>query len=929
MKRFVILFAGVFTVFSCGGELPGSGDLVVNTVLDHNTVLAGNSTNVKCVVHDVYGNEVQAATDVLFQTPEGVKAPTVDKGDFVLTKSGVYKVACELSETKIMDPTPEKLTVMPGAPVRTVTTVNPDQVGAGDVAQATCTALDKYDNPIPDAKVVLDTVKDLDIEGMQVSSKVPGDYDLTCSVQEVTVDDKTPAKLTVTAGKPVRVELTAKPKKAVYNLHNKVTLTYTVYDEYDNVVPGIKGEITPPANNIDDLGNDMYQFMAEGTYTFTVTLNDPYSDITGSLVLICDMGPPEITITNPPRGMTYDGKPSLNVEGTVTDAGSGVKWVKVNGNDVRLDENGAFSFLMTSVHGLNPVLVEAMDNVKNKSKLTRGYYYSTNYIHFADDTPIDDVIISDAGMLYMGQNALDDGNHDPSDINDLATIVEVLLGDIDYNQLLGQLPPMRYSIPLNITLPGLNFLGVTLGLTGDLTLSAKITDLQFGKPHVDLKLEDGGIDTKITLQPITISIEINAQINAFAGITLKNGKQYGANISPGGTTATSATIGKLLVHTEIMISKKPTDAKISFELKNFHVETQDIDVQPITKFVINLGDIVIANQTIHLGQIDLTQSIGGFSKLISDNLLNPLLNNSLIPKISTFLEPVVNKVLTLALDQLINMLVIDQKINIPLGPLGNLPLHFKTSLSTADFTKDAATIGLNLGTLTKKVVDRDPLGTILRAGCMSRNGEQPFKFHKDPSIQLSGRYDFINELLFTVWWSGLINQKLDLGKLGGGTGGGTGGMNLSGTVITPNLLLPPILDDCNADGAQEIQVGDMYLDLNLNMSGFKAHIGMWVQADADAEIIAHDNEIGIKINKVKNIETEIIDLGGLGKLKGIIDSLVPSLIHQIEGKELTFPIPPIDIGGLIPGLPAGTQLQLGNMSAYHEHGFGTVGGDLQ
>ena len=933
MKKLVILLPIMAILFACGGEIPASGDLIVDTVLDHDKATAGDTTNVKCVVHDVYGNEVYAPTDILFQTPKGVDAPTIDKGDFVLTKSGLYKVACEVIESKVADDSPAKLTIIPGPPIRTVTTVDPDKIGAGDPAKATCTALDKYDNPVPDAPVLLDPVKDLTIEGMQVKSKVPGEYNLTCSVKDVKMDDKTSAKLTVTAGRPARVELKAKPRKKAYNLHNKVTLSYIVYDAYDNVVPDIHGEITPPADSgIKDLGMDQFQFMAEGTYEFTVMLDEPYSDISGSLTLICDIGPPVITILYPDRGMTFDGKPSLTVTGTVTDLGSGVRWVKVNGIEVDLDEKGAFSFVMQSVHGLNPILVEALDNVGNKSKLTRGYYYSTKYIHFADDANIDDVVISDGGMMYMGQKALDDGDHDPSHINDLATIVEVLLGSIDYNQLLGTLPPMRFSIPINLTLPGLNFLGVKIGLTGDLTLGATITDIQFGKPHVDLILEDGGIDTQITMQPISVSIEVTATMNAFAGVTVA-GKQYGATISPGGTTATSATIGKLLINTEVMISKKPSDAKASFKMKNFHVETQNINIQPITKFVIDLGDIKIAGQTIHLGQMDLTKSIGGLSKLISDNLLNPLLNSQLLTTLSNVLEPLVENVMTLAFNQLINMLVLDQSIDIPLGPIGTLPLHIKTSLSTVEFTKEAATIGLNLGTLTKKGVQRDPLGTILRDGCMSRDGEKPFTFHKTPAIQLGGRYDFLNEALFAVWWSGLINQKLDLGSLGGLGGGGTGGgggMDLSGTVIIPNLLLPPILDDCNADGNQEIQVGDMYLDLKLNISGINIHVGMWIQAKADAEIVGQGNKIGIKINDITYMEAEIIDLGGLPAMfKNLLNSLVPMLKNMVQGKEFTFPIPPIDLGGLIPGLPAGSTLQLGNMSAYHEHGFGTVGGELQ
>ncbi len=930
----------IFVVFfACGGELPVSGDLVVDTVLDHSKVIAGGTTHVKCVVHDVYGNQANAPTDVVFQTPKGVDAPDVDKGAFVLTKSGIYHVACRLKDTKTTDDSPAELTVLAGPPVKTVTIVDPDHVKAGEAATARCTALDKYNNPVMDAKVVLDPVKNLDIEGMQVKSKVPGKYEIGCSVQGTKIEDKTTDTLTVSAGKPVRVKLTAKPMKKVYNVHNKVTLTYTVYDAFNNVVPGIHGEITAPAKDIKALGKDQYQFMAEGTFKFTVTLEDPYSEVSDSLTLICDMGPPVITITNPDRGMTFMGKASLDVQGTVTDAGAGVKWVRVNGNDVSLDEKGAFDYVIQSVHGLNPILVQAMDKVGNKAKVTRGYYYSTDYIPYANNTKIDDVVLSDGGMLYMGQKALDDGNHDPSHINDLATIVEVLLANIDYGQLLGQLPPMRYTIPnvINFTVPGLNLAGVKVGVTGDLTLEAKVTNIVFGQPHVSLQLEDGGINSEITLQPVSVSLEITATItNGYAGLQVGGKQVWGVGLEPSGTTQGSATIGKLLVDTDVMISKQPSDPKTKFEMKNFHVETQDIDIQPITSFVIDLGtlkipppvDKLVGTNTLQLGQVDLTKYVGGLSKLIADKVINPLLNSQLTKALSKFMEPLVAKVMTLAFGKLINMLVLDKTFDLPLGPLGKLPLHIKTSLSTVEFTKIAATIGLNIGTLTKKNVKRDPLGSILRDGCLSREGEAPFKFHKDPSIQLGGRYDFINEVIFTAWWSGMLNQTFDLGKLGGGGNSGKG-MSLDGTVITPNFLLPPILDDCNPDGAQEIQVGDLYLDLKLDINGFKPHVGMWVQAKADAEIAAHGNEIGIKINKITYIETEIFDLGGLGPFKGILDSLVPMLKSQIQGKEFTFPIPPIDLGSMIPGLPPGSKLQLGNMTSYHEHGFGTVGGDLQ
>jgi len=74
---------------------------------------------------------------------------------------------------------------------------------------------------------------------------------------------------------------------------------------------------------------------------------------------------------------------------------------------------------------------------------------------------------------------------------------------------------------------------------------------------------------------------------------------------------------------------------------------------------------------------------------------------------------------------------------------------------------------------------------------------------------------------------------------------------------------------------------------------------------------------------------ELYDVGGgLGDLLGMVQGLIPGLLKNIEGQQFTFPIPAIPLDGLVPGLPSGTSLQLGNLVGGVDRGLLRIGGDL-
>jgi hypothetical protein len=60
----------------------------------------------------------------------------------------------------------------------------------------------------------------------------------------------------------------------------------------------------------------------------------------------------------------------------------------------------------------------------------------------------------------------------------------------------------------------------------------------------------------------------------------------------------------------------------------------------------------------------------------------------------------------------------------------------------------------------------------------------------------------------------------------------------------------------------------------------------------------------------------------------MLTPMIPDLLNGISGQQFMFPIPAIPLDGLLPGIPAGTSLQLGNLDSAVETGVIRVGGDL-
>ena len=934
-------------------EDTGASDLVkvqeklgLDTMLSEHTVLAGEKVVVTCVVHDQDGKEVDKPTGVWLSPEQGL---TLSDHTLVTSVPGKFKVACTLLDPKMVDLDFQTLTVMDGPPVQVEAKVDPDTIAAGDPASVTCTVTDALGTVLEETTSVI--ADGMTVDDHEVSATEPGTYEVRCVVEGYPKLKSIPDDVTVEAAVPATIELTVTPDKEVYDQGDLATFSWTVEDAYGNLLEDVPATLTAPTEGVKEINEVKYKLLKDGYYTFTVTLDPPNEPLQDSVTLLVDFSDPEVVITWPERGETIEGgaKEDVMIQGTVTDAG-GIDSFEINGQAVELAGDGSFTFPMPPKWGMNVIIAVAKDKVGHETRITPTYYYSTAFLSY-EGASAGDVKLDDGLTLLLGQAFLDDGDHDPTHPNDLATIVEGLLGSLD----LGSLIPTLNIPGFGSTLPGIvNFsfpgpAGTTIDMQGDLAFELVVGQPTLGKPTVSLDSRDGGIDMGLGLGkegssafvlPLTLelSVPVTLTIN-FTNPLTGNEEQLPFDVTGKASVKTGLQIVHIGVLTKLDIALAP-GGQAEVNVADIEFQMDGVGLVPIEEIIIDFGDLQILPflPPIPL-KVDLMQFFPQIAGLMSNLVLDPFID-AIEPQISGLIEPLIDQAVGAVVQPLFDALNLETALPLPnlLGGAGADPIDLLLALglTSISFTDDGGQVGLGIGLGADKGVDRFPLGVPLRDGCLNGTGDGIFEYGWERSVGLASKTDVVNELLFALWWSGSLNNTLDpsaLGALGGGGGGG--GLSLDGVVLTPDFLLPPIANDCNKAGLIEIQVGDLYLDLNVNAYGFAVDATMYADISIQAFILTGPDGITLKLGDFTVLDLEVLEvgggLGGLFDVEALIkETLVPMLVDNVAGLELgPIALPPIDLGGLLPGVPPGTAFQLGELEVTKQSGYLIFAGDLQ
>lgn len=912
------------------------------------SIAAGATAEVRCTAHGPAARWLEAGDFSATLVPETGPAEGATLAGMTVTgtKVGTYRAFCALADYHRADAVGAVLTVVAGAPVTTRVVLGTNPVQMGHTSTVSCMAVDAFGNEwTVDAPQYTAPPQLAFANGVVEPSEV-GTYSVTCGAPNDGATH-TPSQLVVLPGDPVRLELTADPARVVYGTDAVVNLSWTAYDAYENPIEDLPGTLTAPTNPSPELVDDAlhrYRLADEGHYLFSVRLAAPWQALTDDLELIVDVTAPRVTITFPPRGATIlKTADPVTVQGNVFDAG-GLSHLFINGAEVAVDADGDFAHPVDSVWGLNMLIIEADDIASLETRLTPTYQYSDGWTDFVDENA-SNLKIPDSLAVLLGQNFFDDGQHDPAHIDDIATLLELVFGTVDIKSLIDtalaglQLP----TVPLGSTSQTIDIipdaLWVELQFNGVLTLtltSAETTGL--APAHVTIDSRTGGLDWSLTFGDATrpaFALDLVFAATATFTVTSQTCVPiFGCTPNPtvelvGSATATGgAQIGTFNVDVGTDMAKAfGQPSEIAFT--HFDSSAGDIHIAPIEDIVFHVGltGIPGLSQTIDIplsDYVDLGALMSGFLDPLAQGIAD------LVPAL---LNPLIEAVAGPLLSGLFDMLVIDTTIPLP-SLLGNgvtAEIGLATELSTIAFTDDGDTTTVAVGLYSDKGVERDPLGAIQRKDCLGTS-TAVLNWAWDPSVGIGVRTDLINAAFFAAWWTGYLNGPVDLATL---LGGGALPIPVDNLQLTLNWLLPPIVNDC-IKGPIQAQIGDLGVTLTGTIFGFDVSVDLFVDMGLGVNFVTGPDGVSLELSDVLGTDMEIIaiDDGGLGDifdLRSIIESALPGLLGGFLSGQTFGPIalPATDLSTIIPTLPPGTTLGLGNLSVKTQSGYVVLGGDLE
>lgn len=910
---------------------PDSG-LRLTTSLNPSTIEVGDDSTVTCAFTDQDGAPVDADLTFSVTPSEGV---TID-GDRVIGQSaGEYRVSCEVPDLGLKDTPGAPLTVVAGgaeSAAKVTATVAPDAIVPGQSAQVSCAVEDEFGNAVA-ADTTVTATPTLDIADHTVSSTIAGEYTIHCEVVGNPDVEQVPDTLSVGAGQPAHIELVATPDQQVYALQQVVTFSWIVTDNWDNeVTEPLAATLTVPAVGVEPFKPEehKHRLIEEGHHTFGVTLDD-HPEIGDELTLTVDVTGPLISVKSPERGIQLLGSgEAITVVGSVGDEVSELSGLKINGEPVPVDDDGSFTWAMPTVWGANVILVTASDEWGNTTKVSPTFQYSSGFTSY-DDQSAEGVKVPDGASVALGQKALDDGVHDHSDPNDLATILEILLSEIDLLEAIGNTELYTTEIPIFEQ----DIAGGTFNISGVMYIDvALVPPTDIGNTTVALDSRQGGIDGEIVIgDQETWGLELGLDVTLRPEIVFSMPSLNFQTILFGEALApNSVVVDSIGLKFGIDIHQPPGGT--------LQLGFQDLDVTLDGMQIEAFDDGLIFTFGVDFGGLLPTQTFQwNLNQLVDLNALFAavldVLTEQLAPFLIDLIEPVIEIFGGELLKPLIEGFAFETSFELP-NLFGDEPpadpksIDIYADLTSVVFTEEGGQIGLGLGAWGEKGVDREMLGAIQRAGCLQGLGDL-LVYDWDHSIGIGLKTDALNAVLFAAWWTGFLNMPLSVSELVGDSLP----LPIENLVIELDPWLPPIINDCSKAGGVEAELTDVLMYLDGGILG--APLQAWVYADIALQVTFTAGPDGLEINigQFKFFDVEVLEVNPEAEeafdVHDLLENQLQPLLETFLIGETFGPIeiPALDLGGLLPGLPEGVELELGPMTIDKQDGYLLIETDLQ
>ncbi len=644
----------------------------------------------------------------------------------------------------------------------------------------------------------------------------------------------------------VAIELVLEPAQPNYAVDQKITVSAVGIDASgEEVEVGALGPLKLTPSSLTVAGDEStFKFVAEGQALLAACLA-ANPDLCANRTVVSDATGPVIEIFTPARGAMLTGELVVLVSGKAHDVLGEVDEVFLGGELLALGTDGSFSAPMDVVHGLNLVDVTATDTFGNESRSTQSFIFSNVYLPDGAEL-LEQALVNHALLAYLDDLLF--YNSDPSAPNNFTYLFEVILADLDIGALLPN--PVVEDQDLSV-----------LCLWDEYDIY--IENITYGKSNVVLSPVAGGVTLHIVIPDFSADFSIQTDGLGCADFS--------------GSVAADALVADAMV---------------------------EISASSAGELLVNVSqtDVVFNNLQITLGGIPgtlLNWLIGLFQDTIA-NLLQDEFKKQMEEMVSGLTDTLAE--------------ALGAPIEIPLDGFvpGNDPVLLRLSMlfDKAYFTDAGADLDLRMSVTADNVVGIENPGSLGRGGCLGTDDSNfAFDLANPSPLELAAHLDLANQAIYSLWANGglhlhvtsegLEEMGTDVGKYG-----------VSDLILDTAPLLPPAITSCNADGSLTAQIGDFYLEADLNMLGVPADLHMYLFLALDADLAVVEGELGpeiaLAIDEPQYVIVDIVSVNEEWKgkehvLVGLLtDTLIPQLLESFKDSPISFALPTINLGGLLP-----------------------------
>ncbi len=630
-----------------------------------------------------------------------------------------------------------------------------------------------------------------------------------------------------------------------------------------------------------DATTHAYRFDEIGEYEVTVRLNPPHQSFSDRTMITVTDQRPSVVLDYPERGDTVlESTDGITLLGRASHTAS----LTVNGQAVQLDANGGFAHPFLPEWGLNKLNMEAQ-GAGIVTQATPTFLYAERFETSQDGNGLG-VVLEDALLAALAASFFDDAVHDHSDIDDLATVLEVIIEDSDLAAALQDTDALN-------ALQTRQDLGEVLGMMTTLDVATTIVSpTSVGVTQVILDPVNGGIAFQARIgndskPALTIRLKVD--------LTFEFISSDGRMGSATGSIYPTIRVGSALMSGILYIDKNPGMSP-NATVDDFVLNINTIETDPIEDIELTL-DFLGTSSTIDLSGLISLDSF-------SEEYIDPIVNSA-VSFITDSAETIVQSASEALLLELFESLNISDTItfdNILDPSRSSIALSYQTELNRFNFTNDGAFIGFNLGIFTPPAIPRTNNGSIRRTDCLDgRPNAFTQNWRNDIAFGLQG--DALNGLLYGIWQSGLMTGPIDLTEVLGENSFLTG----NDFNIVLDSYAPPILDSCRDEEGATVRIGDLRMELAGELINIQLDSTIFVDMDLHAIYKTDDEGIYLEIGEVKSFDVEIIEVGANANealLRPFLEEQLGLVINGLMvGQGVgPIPLPSIDLGELIDNL---------------------------